>query len=200
MVEGGGNEISEEDLLEAIFFGHRCPTAHPWSARRTEEEVAQLENDKRKAAAEPILPPWRKSQFPRPSYDPVLERPVLLADESLRERIRAAGQEKIRQALSISRKKARNEQLEKVRQETLAPLLEEFPEKAGEIKAYYEALEKFVCPPAHFPAKPADRWPRLQRSPPHSHPGGVASPDPRFGPVYPGRDPGLRCGHPGVGG
>ncbi len=68
---------------------------------------------------------------------------VLLKDESIRERIRT-GQEKIRQALSISRKKVRNEQLEKVREETLAPLLEEFPEKAGEIKAYYEALEKFV--------------------------------------------------------
>jgi polyribonucleotide nucleotidyltransferase len=70
---------------------------------------------------------------------------VLLIDESLRERIRTAGLEKIRHAFSIARKKARNEQLEKVREETLASVLEEFPTKAREIKEYYEGLEKFVC-------------------------------------------------------
>jgi polyribonucleotide nucleotidyltransferase len=86
-----------------------------------------------------------KRSVPPLFYDAVLKQPVLLAEESLRERIRAASLEKIRQAFSFARKKARNEQLDKVRQEILTPVLEEFPAQAREIKEYYEAVERFVC-------------------------------------------------------
>ena len=145
MVEGGGNEISEEDLLEAIYFGHRCLQAIIGLQEELKQKRVQLENDRRKMAGAPTIAALEKKPVPPPFYDATLKQRVLLAEESIRERIRAASLEKIRQAFSIARKKARNEELEKVRQETLTPVLEEFPAQAREIKEYYEAVEKFVC-------------------------------------------------------
>jgi polyribonucleotide nucleotidyltransferase len=145
MVEGGGQEISEDDLLEAIFFGHRSLRPILDLQEELQQKRVQLENEKRRMAGEPTIRALEKRPVPEVFFDPVLGQQVLLAEESLRERIRTVGLEKIRQAFSISRKKARNEQLEKVRQEILTPVLEEFPEQAREIKEYYEGLEKFVC-------------------------------------------------------
>ena len=145
MVEGGGNEISEEDLLEAVYFGHRRLQEIVALQEELKQKRGQLENDKKKATGEPILATWKKKPVPPLFSDTVLGQSVLLGDEPLRERVRAASLEKIRKAFSIARKKARNEELEKVRQETLTPVLEEFPAQAREIKDYYEAVEKFVC-------------------------------------------------------
>ncbi|MGD0627055.1 MAG: polyribonucleotide nucleotidyltransferase [Thermodesulfobacteriota bacterium] len=145
MVEGGGQEISEDDLLEAIFFGHRSLQPILDLQEELQQKRVQLENEKRRMAGEPTIRTLGKRPVPEVFFDPVLGQQVLLAEESLRERIRTGGLEKVRQAFFISRKKARNEQLEKVRQEILTPVLEEFPEQAREIKEYYEGLEKFVC-------------------------------------------------------
>jgi polyribonucleotide nucleotidyltransferase len=144
MVEGGGQEISEEDLLEAIFFGHRSLQPILDIQDELKRKTIEAENEQRRAAGEAEIANIEKRPVPQLVPDPVLGKSVLLADESIRERIRAAGREKILQALSFSKKKVRTEQLEKARQETLDALLEEFPKKAGEIKAYYEAVEKFV--------------------------------------------------------
>ncbi len=144
MVEGGGQEISEEELLEAIFFGHRSLQPILDIQEELKKKKIELENEQRRAAGEAEIADIEKRRAPQLFPDPVLGKSVLLADESIRERIRTAGQEKILRALSISKKKARTEQLEQAREETLKALLEEFPERAGEIKAYYEAVEKFV--------------------------------------------------------
>jgi polyribonucleotide nucleotidyltransferase len=144
MVEGGGQEISEEELLEAVFFGHQSLQPILGIQEELKRQRVDRENEERKAGGEPEIRTVEKRPVPEPSLDPVMGKSVLLADESIRERIRTAGQGKILQALAIARKKVRNEELEKTRQETLAPLLEEHPEQAGPIKAYYEALEKFV--------------------------------------------------------
>ncbi len=145
MVEGGGKEIAEEDLLEAIFFGHRSLQPILSLQEELKQKRIQLENEKRKMAGEPATTVLEKKPVPDLFFDPALNRQVLLGEESIRERIRSSGQEKIRQAFAISRKKVRNETLDQVRQEVLQPVLEEFPEKAGAIKDYYECLEKFVC-------------------------------------------------------
>ena len=145
MVEGGGKEISEDDLLEAIFFGHHSLLPILDLQEELKRRRVQLENETRRIAGEPTIMALEKKPVPEVFFDPLLGQHVRLNDESLRERIRTAGLEKIRHAFSIARKKARNEQLEKVREETLASVLEEFPTKAREIKEYYEALEKFVC-------------------------------------------------------
>jgi len=143
MVEGGGREISEEDLLEAIFFGHT--SLQP--ILRLQEELKQKkiawENEQRKLKGEPLISALEKMAGPPLFYDPYLNQKVLLEDESIREKIRVAGQERMRQAFKIPQKKLRNEQLELIRQETLTPLLEEFPDKALAIKDYYEMLEKY---------------------------------------------------------
>ena len=144
MVEGGGQEISEEELLEAIFFGHRSLQPILDMQDELKRKKIEVENEQRRAAGEAEIADIEKRRTPQLFPDSVLGKSVLLADESIRERIRTTGQEKILQALSISKKKVRNEQLEKAREDTLKALLEEFPERAGEIKAYYEAVEKFV--------------------------------------------------------
>ncbi|MBU1208254.1 MAG: polyribonucleotide nucleotidyltransferase [Proteobacteria bacterium] len=144
MVEGGGNELSEEDLLQAIFFGHQSLQPLLDLQEELKKKRLLLENEKRRAAGEPMIMIIEKRPVPELSADPVIGQQVLLGEEALRQRIRTAGQEKISQALAIARKKARNEQLEAVHQETLKPLLEEFPKNIREIKDYYEALEKFV--------------------------------------------------------
>jgi polyribonucleotide nucleotidyltransferase len=144
MVEGGGQELSEEELLEAIFFGHRSLQPILGIQEELKKKKIAMENESRKAAGEPLITFIEKRSVPELFFDGALNQNVLLGSESIRERIRNAGQERIRQAISIPRKKLRNEQLEMARQETLNPLLEEFPEKAGEIKHYYEALEKFI--------------------------------------------------------
>jgi polyribonucleotide nucleotidyltransferase len=144
MVEGGGQELSEEELLEAIFFGHRSLQPILGIQEELKKKKIAMENESRKAAGEPLITFIEKRSVPELFFDGALNQNVLLGSESIRERIRNAGQERIRQAISIPRKKLRNEQLETARQETLNPLLEEFPEKAGEIKHYYEALEKFI--------------------------------------------------------
>jgi len=145
MVEGGGKEISEDDLLEAIFFGHHSLQPILDLQEELKRRRIQRENETRRIAGEPTIMALEKKPVPEVFFDPILGQHVLLIDESLRERIRTAGLEKIRHAFSIARKKARNGQLEKVREETLASVLEEFPTKAREIKEYYEGLEKFVC-------------------------------------------------------
>jgi len=144
MVEGGGQEIAEEELLEAIFFGHRSLQPILDMQDELKRKKIEVENEQRRAAGEAEIADIEKRRTPQLFPDSVLGKSVLLADESIRERIRTKGQEMILQALSISKKKVRNEQLEKAREDTLKALLEEFPERAGEIKAYYEAVEKFV--------------------------------------------------------
>ncbi len=143
MVEGGGQELSEDDLLDAIFFGHRALQPILDIQEELKKKCIESENGRRRKAGEAEISTIEKRTVPEATLDSVLGQSVLLKEEPLRGRIRAAS-EKIQQALAISRKKSRNEQLEKVRQETLAPLLTEFPKQAGEFKAYYEALEKSI--------------------------------------------------------
>src|SRR4030042_1218188 len=56
MVEGGGNELPEDDLLEAIFFGHRSLQPILSLQEELKQKRIQLENEKRKMAGEPATP------------------------------------------------------------------------------------------------------------------------------------------------
>jgi len=144
MVEGGGKEITEEELLEAIFFGHRSLQPILDLQEEMKQKWLQQENRTRRMLGEPEITALEKTTVPELFFAPHIRQQVLLGEESIRERIRTSAQEKIRQAFSVARKKTRNEQLEKIRQETLAAALEELPEKAQQIKEYYETLEKFI--------------------------------------------------------
>ncbi len=144
MVEGGGREVSEENLIEAIFFGHQSlqPILNLQNELKTKK--IEIENQKRRQSGLPILETPEKRPVPSLFFDSTLGRSVLLEEESLRARIQTAASEKMAEAFSIRSKKQRNEQLEKVRREVLTPLVEEFAEKKQAIVEYYETLEKFV--------------------------------------------------------
>ena len=98
MVEGGGKEISEDDLLEAIFFGHRSLQPILDLQEELKQKRVSGESEKRRMAGEPTIRALEKRPVPEVFLDPVLGQQVLLAEESLRERMRTAGLEKIRQA------------------------------------------------------------------------------------------------------
>lgn len=144
MVEGGGSEVPEDDLLEAIFFGHRSLQPILEIQEQLKQKKLALENEKRKGEGKPVFPSLEERIVPELFDDSVLGLPVSLSDEALRVRIRMAAQEKIFQAFATPRKKERNEQLNQLRGKVLVPLLTEFPDKKREIKDYYEAVEKFV--------------------------------------------------------
>jgi polyribonucleotide nucleotidyltransferase len=144
MVEGGGKEISEEELVEAMFFGHQSLQAILDLETGLQEKRLGVINRERQASGAPALAALEKKQVPELRDDPFLGKKVLLEDASIRERIFREGQVKIAEAFAIARKKTRNEKLEEVRQAILGPVLEEFPDKARPIKEYYEAVEKFV--------------------------------------------------------
>lgn len=145
MVEGGGKEISEDDILEAIFYGHASLQPILKIQEELKEKKLALENEKRKLNGQPLLSSLEKKAVPELFYDPYLKQKVLLGEEFLREKIRLVATEKICQAFTIPLKKYRNEQLDLIRQEVLTSLLEEFPEKASAIKDYYEVLKKYLA-------------------------------------------------------
>ncbi len=145
MVEGGGKELSEDDLLEAIYFGHRSLQAILDLQEEIKRKKITGENERRKTDGEPLLSALEKRTPPDLFLDPVLGKKVFIGEEALREKIRSGATARIRQAFAIRRKKARNEGLSKTRREVLKALLEEFPEKSREMNDYYEALEKWVC-------------------------------------------------------
>jgi len=145
MVEGGGRELSEDELLEAIYFGHRSLQAILDLQDEIRRKKLAAENERRKNEGEALLAAPEKRTPPDLFVDPVLGKKVFIADEALREKIRNAATARIREAFSIRRKKTRNEWLSKTRREVLQPIREEFPEKKREVEDYYEALEKWVC-------------------------------------------------------
>jgi polyribonucleotide nucleotidyltransferase len=145
MVEGGGKELSEDDLLEAIYFGHKSLQAILDLQEEIKRKKFAAENERRKNEGEPLLSAWEKRTPPELFLDPVLGKKVFIGEEALRERIRSGATARIRQAFSIRRKKARNEELSKTRKEALEAIREEFPKKKREVEDYYEALEKWVC-------------------------------------------------------
>lgn len=144
MVEGGGREISEENLIEAIFFGHQSLQPILNLQNELKAKKIEIENQKRKQSGLPILDTFEKRTVPNLFLDSTLGRSVLLEDESLRARIQTASSGRIAEAFSIRSKKLRNEQLEAVRREVLTPLVEEFPDRKQAIVEYYESVEKFV--------------------------------------------------------
>ena len=145
MVEGGGKELSEDELLEAIYFGHKSLQAILDLQGEIKRKKFAAENERRKNEGEPLLAVWEKRTPPELFLDPVLGKKVFIGEEALRERIRSGATARIRQAFSTRRKKARNEELSKTRKEVLEAIRTEFPEKKREVEDYYEALEKWVC-------------------------------------------------------
>ena len=116
MVEGEAELLSEEEMLEAIFFGH---------------ESMQPLIDLQIKLRELVAP--TKREFVSPSVDPALEA-----------RVNELAADKILQAVKIRTKQERYAAVADAKTEVKEALAAEFPEREGEIAALLGKVEKRV--------------------------------------------------------
>ena len=117
MVEGGGDVVSEADMLEAIFFGHKA--IQPIIDIQ-EQLKAQIGKTKR--------------IFTPPEKDPALV-------EMLREKASAP----LHEALIIPEKMKRYKAVRSVKSQIVESLGEEMADRRGEISAILGDLQKQIC-------------------------------------------------------
>ncbi|QSV45190.1 polyribonucleotide nucleotidyltransferase [Geobacter benzoatilyticus] len=113
MVEGGAAEISEADLLEAIFFGHSSV-----------QPIIDAQIELRKLAGVPKR---------------VIDTPVV--DEALKAKVTELARAQMDEAVKIRSKQERHNRIDAIVDETLAALEADFPGRAAEIKDFLEGFE-----------------------------------------------------------
>ncbi len=114
MVESGGREIAEEQMLEALAFGH--------------EQCKRLARIQKELAGQAAKPAWAFDA--KAGADPVLEA-----------KIREMASAKVVQALSIHEKQARAQSLEAIFQEVWAAVGGDEGD-AGKAREYFDKVEK----------------------------------------------------------
>ncbi|MGA1874328.1 MAG: polyribonucleotide nucleotidyltransferase [bacterium] len=115
MVEGQANEISEETMAKAISFAHQAM-----------QPVLDLQEELGKEAGKPRM-----------------EVPARPVDEELVHKIREAYYNRIKEALIVSGKQARQNKLDKILEEALNEFgQEDDPLRESAIKSIFESLEK----------------------------------------------------------
>ncbi len=117
MVEGGGNIVSEADMLAAIFFGH---AAIGPIIDIQEQLKAAMGKAKR-----PFIPPEK--------------------DPALVERVSQQAASALHTALTIPEKMKRYEAVRAVKIDLLAALETEMSDRRGEIEAIFGDLQKQIC-------------------------------------------------------
>ncbi|MBU4415147.1 MAG: polyribonucleotide nucleotidyltransferase, partial [Proteobacteria bacterium] len=117
MVEGGGNLISEEDMLEAIFFGHK-----------EMQPVIDLQVKLKEIAGVP------KSPFSPPEKDEILVK-----------KVEAAAYSKFREAILIPEKIKRRTALRNAKSEIFENLGEEYADRREEVYDIFKDLQKSIC-------------------------------------------------------
>jgi polyribonucleotide nucleotidyltransferase len=116
MVEGEAHFLSEEEMLEAIFFGHQAMQPLIEAQIKLRELVGNA-----------------KREFIPPVVDTELEGKVIALAEA-----------KVREAVKIRAKQERHGALDQVRDEVIEALGEEYEGRTGEIKDILGAIEKRV--------------------------------------------------------
>jgi polyribonucleotide nucleotidyltransferase len=116
MVEGGGLFVKEEDMLEAIFFGHEAL-----------QPIIELQVKLKEAVGKPTRS--------IPSVEP---------DQSLHDRIETLAGERISQAVTIKQKVERQNMLEQIKDDVLDALGEDYADRHGEIHDILHGLERRV--------------------------------------------------------
>jgi len=116
MVEGGANILPEDEVLEAIMFGHRSV-----------QDVIALQKELRQRVGKP------KFVVPEEEIDADL---AALVEQRAAERMRAA--------LAIAAKQERNNTLHAVVTETIEGLLPEHEEKKPQMRSILDAMEKRI--------------------------------------------------------
>jgi polyribonucleotide nucleotidyltransferase len=113
MVEGSAHEVSESDLLEAIFFGHAA--VQPLLV--AQEELAAKVGVAKREVAPPVV------------------------NEALKARVQALAAEPMKNAVRIKSKGERHDAIDAITDETIAALVPEFEGAEKEIKGFIEDLE-----------------------------------------------------------
>ncbi len=116
MVEGEADLVSEEDMLEAIFFGHRA--IQPLIAMQS--ELAELVGTV-------------KREFAPPQVDAELEG-----------KVEALARQRIVEAVAIRSKQERYAAIDAILEDVQQQLAEEYPEREEEIAAVFGSIEKKV--------------------------------------------------------
>ncbi|MDL1968705.1 MAG: polyribonucleotide nucleotidyltransferase, partial [Deltaproteobacteria bacterium] len=117
MVEGGGNFISEEDMLEAIFFGHK-----------EMQPIIDLQVKLKEIAGVPKRP------FTAPEKDEVLVK-----------KAEATAYSKLREAILIPEKIKRRTALRGVKSEIFENLGEKYADRKEEVYDIFQDLQKSIC-------------------------------------------------------
>ena len=116
MVEGGARMLSEDIVLDAIYFGHR-----------ELQPILEMQAELRRALGKPkrtVVPP--------------------AVDQALAARVRERAASKITEALAVSGKHERNEAVHEARATVLAGLAAEFPDREREIKHLFEHVHEEI--------------------------------------------------------
>jgi polyribonucleotide nucleotidyltransferase len=116
MVEGGAKMVSEDAILDALYFGHR-----------ELQPILDMQEELRKALGKPkrtVTPP--------------------AVDQALAARVKEFAAGKIAEALATSGKHERSDAVRQVRSDLLAALAGEFPERERDIKGLFEHVHEEV--------------------------------------------------------
>jgi polyribonucleotide nucleotidyltransferase len=113
MVEGGAAIVSEQDMLDAVFFGHEAL-----------QPLIEAQERLRGLAGQP------KREVVAP-----------LVDEELKARVFDLAGARINDAVRIKTKMERRDQLAAIEEETLAALLPEYEGRASEVSGFISDLE-----------------------------------------------------------
>lgn len=116
MIEAGAKVISEQAMLDAIWFGH--------------EEIRR------------IIAGIRR--FQEVAGKPKGEYPVFMPSERLSQRVREMAEERLAEAMRTADKLSREARIEEVNQNVLAQMAEEFPEEVEMIPAVLKKTLKNV--------------------------------------------------------
>lgn len=114
MVEAGAKQVSEEDMLQALMFGH--------------EAIKKLVEAQRRFQSEAGKEGW------------VFEAPT--ADTELEARVREAAYNRLEAAIKNPDKAGREDAVREVKDQVKAELLEEFEDKEKAVKEVLKDLEK----------------------------------------------------------
>jgi polyribonucleotide nucleotidyltransferase len=116
MVEGGGLFVKEEDMLEAIFFGHQAL-----------QPIIDLQVELKDAVGSAKRP-----------------MPAVEVDQDLADRIEALAGERMSQDTSIADKMERRDALQQISADVMEALGEEYADRRGEVHDILHAVERRV--------------------------------------------------------
>ncbi len=117
MVEGGADVVSEEEMLDAIFFGHQ--------------------------AMQPLIDIQESLKEAMGKEKRVFEPPQ--TDEFLFEKVKALAAEKIHSTVQTQGKMARNKALDMLKRDVIESLGEDYADRVDDIKDIFSSLVKTTC-------------------------------------------------------